>query len=840
MKRFLPILILWFLLCLPTQADAPIYLPILWGNPCNEVSTVSNWKVIVPYPTTNLMANPSAEISGNYAALSGATVTLDSGYQHYGLYSYNVQTASDNQGISFTLFTALHNTTTYVTMRVRGTLPASWDWSLNNVTYTSPTLLEAIDGTWSLYGLSFPGAQASGSTTLYVRQNGSGSGNFNLDGIQVEELSTWTTYCDGTQPGCAWNGAEHASSSSRSAYSRAGGIVYDLEDDYGLKISGMSGSGTAPQELFVDSYSQLPGGELNTIKTNSRVITLTGVITGTSDSNFHAIKQALKSILAKDSVPQDQNGYQPIRLRYTGATVHKEIQVHYEGGLEGEISADKPCAWEDVAIRFIAPNPYWYEIGESAALLDTNDNATFRTVAGRLRSSGQWSSLGPPNASGTYTSVRAIAEDATYVYIGGNFLNFDNIANADYIVRYNKSTGVYSALGSGLNNVVHAITIAPNGDVYIGGEFTNAGGIAAADYLTRWDGSAFNAVGTPNTGAAVIVNVFALLFDGAGNLYIGGNFANWNDIANADNIVKWDGSAYSALSTGLNGQVRDLALGIDGTRIYLAGAFTTINRAGYWNGSSFVQISSVFDDEALGIAVDSTGLVYIGGQFANFIYTWNGSGLSTLGGGVNDDVHKIKIAPDGVAYVSGIFTQAGGISLGDRIARWNGFAWSHLDIDLPGTPVVYRAIPSKYTDPVIPQKYDLFIGFDTTGTGNFAGQANAVNGGTVPTYPKVIFNRSGGTTATIQTVKNEQNGQEILFNYSLLNGETLTVDLTQTKKSINSSFFGSRQDAVLKNSDFGNWHLLPGSNQITSFVSTTGSPTITAYLLYKDQYDSQD
>lgn len=855
MKKALLILILFLLSTLKVQAGGPIYFPVIQqDNPCYGGTDMSNWQVIVPAsaPIINKVKNPSAETTGNFAALAGTTVTRDTAVQHYGLYSYRVQMNADNEGITLDLDT-LANSDHWVTVRLSGTLLAAWDWSLDNVTYTVPTLLEAIDVTWSLYGLVIPAAQANGATVLYIRQKGAGSGDFWIDGIQVEEdiEGDYTTYCDGTQVGCEWNGAEHASSSTRSENSRAGGVVYDLEDDYGLKISGMSGTGTAPQELFVDSYSQLPGGELNTIKTNSRVITLTGVITGTTLADFHAKKQALKSILAKDAYPQDVNGYQPVRLRYTGAMVHKEIAVHYEGGLEATITADKPCAWEDVAVRFIAPNPYWYEIGESAALLDTNDSATFRTVAGRLRSTGQWDNLGPPNVAGTYTTIEAIVEDAIYVYFAGNFVNFDNGANSDYIVRYNKATGVYSSIAA-LNAAVHAMAIAPNGDLYIGGEFTNASGVAAADYLAVLlaGASSFTAVGTPLAGAAAITRVNALAFDQAGILYITGGFTNWADIANADNIVSWTGSVYAALSTGLDATGTSLAVG-PGNILYVGGTFSNAGGVAAenivsWVGGVFVALgaSDAVDGTVHTLAISPDGILYLGGVFGNpgaGIAGWNGTNYFTLGAGVSPtDVRKLAYGPDGILYLGGQFTSAGGIILSDRGTRWNGYAYSHLDIDLPGTPLVYAILPSKYVDPVVPQKYSLYLGFTTTGTGTFAGIETIANGGTVPAFPKIIFNRSGGTTATIQTVKNERNGQEILFNYALQDGETLTIDLAQTKKSIVSSFFGPRQDAVLPNSDFGSFALLSGNNDVTSFVSTTGSPTITAWMLFKDFYDSQD
>jgi hypothetical protein len=845
-KRIYLGLVLWLLLVLPIAAQTPtkIYLPIVLSNGCQSDPIMSDWKIIIPEATSNMALNPSAETTGNYAAGGGATITLSTTYQHYGLYSYRVVTNGDNKGLQLTL-AALTNAIHYVTMRVRGTLPASWDWSLDNATYTSPVLLEQIDSNWALYGLQFPAAQANGATTLYIYQNGAGSGDFYIDGVQVEANSTWTTYCDGTQQGCAWNGAPDASTSTRSSQSRAGGRVYDLQTDYYLNISGMSGAGTPPQTVGIDKYAVLPGGQLNNIKIDSRVFTLTGVISATDTADFHAKRQTLLNALSPDTYPEDDGGVQPIRLRYNGAVVHKEIAVHYDDGLEGALSASDPCAWEKVAIRFVAPDSYFTDIGESAALLDTNDSATFEIIAGRLKSTGQWSTLGPPNAAGTYIDVLAIAEDATYVYIGGEFQNWDNIANADYIVRYNKQTGVYSALGTGTNNVVVALAVGANGTLYAGGAFTTAGGGAAA-YIASWNGVAWSALGT-----GMNTTVRALAIGADGTLYAGGAFTTAGG-GGANYIAKWNGVVWAALGTGTNALVSALIIGLDGS-LYASGNFTTaggitVNYIAKWNGVAWSALGAGMDNIVTALAIGIDGTLYAAGSFttaggssASHVARWNGTVWAALGTGLDGGyVLALSVGSDGILYIGGYFTSAGGITLSDRVARWNGYAWAHLDVDLPGNPTIMAILASKYTDPLIKQQYDLYLGFDATGTGYFAGKATPTNAGNAPAYPKVIYNRSAGTTAIIETLRNERTGKELLYNYSLLSGETLTTDLAPTQKSIVSSFFGSRQDAILPNSDFGTWALLPGANIVTSFVATTGAPTLTGYLLWKNQFKSQD
>lgn len=810
---------------------------------------MSNWKIVTAVGSTNKVENPSAEIAGNYGAVGGGTASRVTTYQHYGLYSFRAQTSADNDGIAWDLST-LSNAIHYATVRVRGTLPTSWDWSLDNSNYTAPTLLEQIDANWALYGLQFPAAQANGATTFYVRQNGAGSGDFYLDGIQVEQLEYWTTYIDGTQPGCTWNGPAHAASSTRSGQSLGGGRVEDLQDDYSFDITGMVGTGTTKLNLGVDSFAILPGGQLNSIKTESRPFTLTGTIRGTSWADLHSKRQALINVFSSDNYPETESGKQPIRLRYNGATVHKEIAAFYEQGFEGDFKGNDLYYWEmQVAIRLIAPNPFWHALGESAASLDTNDSATFRVIAARLRSTGQWNPLGPPGTGGSasYTDIEAIAEDATYIYLGGQFTNFNGIAAADNIVRYNKLTGAYSAMGTGANNGVADLIVMPNGDVIAAGTFTSMGGVANTAYIARWNGSSWNALGT---GLGDYARGLVVGLDGT--LYVTGDFTTAGGGA-AVRIAKWNGSAWSAMGSGLNSYGNALAVLPNGD-IVIAGAFTTAggSSANYivtWDvsASAYTAMGSGMNDEVMDVVVDSRGLVYAGGAFstaggnsASRIAIWNGTSWTALGSGLNDTAWEMAIAPDDTLIVGGDFTTAGSIAIADNIARFNGYAWAHVDVDLPSAPAVYIVYPSLLDVDPITKSYSLYIGFNQTGTGTYAGKTTVSNGATIKAFPKFIISRSGGTSATIETLRNETTGRELLFDYDLLDGETLTIDMDPTNLSVVSSFFGSRPGAILSNSDFGLFSLKPGSNDITSFVATAGGPTITAYLLWQPQYASQD
>ena len=77
--------------------------------------------------------------------------------------------------------------------------------------------------------------------------------------------------------------------------------------------------------------------------------------------------------------------------------------------------------------------------------------------------------------------------------------------------------------------------------------------------------------------------VHATAVDDYGNLYIGGEFTIAGEVF-ATNIAKWDGSRWSALGSGIDGNV--VALLVSGSDLYAAGWFTNAggNAANYIMG----------------------------------------------------------------------------------------------------------------------------------------------------------------------------------------------------------------------------------------------------------------
>ncbi len=88
-------------------------------------------------------------------------------------------------------------------------------------------------------------------------------------------------------------------------------------------------------------------------------------------------------------------------------------------------------------------------------------------------------------------------------------------------------------------------------------------------------------------------NVSALALIGS-DLYAGGLFTTAGGVT-VNRIAKWDGTAWSALGSGMNANVN--ALAVSGTDLY-AGAFSprraavTVNRIAKWDGTEWLPLGS--------------------------------------------------------------------------------------------------------------------------------------------------------------------------------------------------------------------------------------------------------
>jgi len=164
--------------------------------------------------------------------------------------------------------------------------------------------------------------------------------------------------------------------------------------------------------------------------------------------------------------------------------------------------------------------------------------------------------------NGVNSAVIAIAVSGSDVYVGGGFTDLADIAEADRIAKWDGSA--WSALGGGAQSSVYAIAVSGS-DVYVGGGFTSvySSGTTTVDgtlRIAKWDGSAWSAL-----GGGAQSSVYAIAVSGS-DVYVGGVFSSvyssgTSPVASTNYIAKWDGSAWSALGSGVNNVVNALALG---------------------------------------------------------------------------------------------------------------------------------------------------------------------------------------------------------------------------------------------------------------------------------------
>jgi len=246
-----------------------------------------------------------------------------------------------------------------------------------------------------------------------------------------------------------------------------------------------------------------------------------------------------------------------------------------------------------------------------------------------------------------FTSISSITAALFLAGIFGNPQAGKQIANAERKTCVPKSVPgdenweVVNPGIVGADKTVLAV-VSKGSNIYFGGSFSIIGN-TFANNIVKWDGSTWHALGS-GVGCNVSpkADVCALACDNSGNIYAGGRF----DIAggiSANHVAKWNGSSWSPLGSGTAGPVTALVCDNSGN-LYTNGWF------------------------------DTTGSAY-----NDYIAKWNGSTWSRLCNGLNDYsyVYALAIDNSGNLYAGGVFDSIGGMTA-RNIAKWNGNIWAAL------------------------------------------------------------------------------------------------------------------------------------------------------------------
>ncbi|MCP4895549.1 MAG: hypothetical protein GY906_01130, partial [bacterium] len=251
--------------------------------------------------------------------------------------------------------------------------------------------------------------------------------------------------------------------------------------------------------------------------------------------------------------------------------------------------------------------------------------------------------------------------------------------------------------GTGASSSVSSLAVFDDGNgeaLYVGGSFITAGGLTV-NRIAKWDGASWSPLTGPSgTGASSSVSSLAVFDDGNGEaLYAGGSFTTAGGVT-VNGVGKWDGASWSALTgpagTGVSTSVSSLAVFDDGNgeALYAGGGFTTaggvtVNNIAKWDGASWSALTGPtgtgVSNLVLALTVHDDGdgeALYVGGDFTSAGYMWvgniakwDGVSWSALSSGLNNRVYALAAFDDGsgeALYAGGSFTEAGA----SHIAKW--------------------------------------------------------------------------------------------------------------------------------------------------------------------------
>jgi hypothetical protein len=252
--------------------------------------------------------------------------------------------------------------------------------------------------------------------------------------------------------------------------------------------------------------------------------------------------------------------------------------------------------------------------------------------------------------------VMALAVFNNTLYAGGYF----NLAGATPLNNLAKWNGVSwipwtlsmhtpTFVSLGLSDLgIHSLYVFNNA-LYVGGIFDSIGGIAANN-IAKWDGISWSALGNGVTTSQTVNPQYTsvdAIYSFNNELIVGGIFAKAGT-TNVNNIAKWNGSSWSALSNGIpaSGDIFINYSGVTSLMVFNSELYAGNNTSGVskWNGTSWsavgggIQFAGGFSPSVVSMCVYN-GKLIAGGYFQKAgtndvfnIAAWNGSNWNYVGG----------------------------------------------------------------------------------------------------------------------------------------------------------------------------------------------------------------
>ena len=657
-------------------------------NPCN-----GSLFLVVPQAAVNLCTNPSFEISTDNWTTDGVFARTTTPY--VGAYS-----ASFTGGTNI-----VYGTTTAITAAAGQQLAVScylYNLSETKQTYTI-TVSNATPTVQSSWSYTAPPKQwrrfvgvayITSGTQFTFKITGN---DFLIDACQFEIVNghSATTYFDGDTispisanqlqtPMYMWQGAAHKSVSNRSSNAANGGRVYNLQNELGMLVVGISGGDLPAYNNQTVQYYGTDGAALQDIITPPRALTIVGRIYGATREELHRKVSIFAEHFSRDTTAYrqpksflfqhltDDGDEIGVPLTFSGIITNAFTAV-----LSGDLTVQ-------VGIQLSMIDPYFYGHTESSKFDLTYQKiqqAVFSYVPEFTSESSASFTQYLQAAGNVNGSINAIVTGLDgIVYFGGNFTQVGGVG-MNFIASYNPTTKTFAGLGATpstvLNGAVNALALTPDGLLlYIGGNFTTANG-AAAMRIVQYDIQANSFVtlgGGVGGGVNGLVLSIAIRTRRTGTLiypyqiYIGGSFTASTSGTVMNRLAYFDlaSSIWASMGTGggVTGTVYAVIYNANLDRIYFGGSFATsqggavtLNNIGYVNYPTFT----------------TTVPFYIG---------------------FNSDVRALYSNPvDNTLYVGGSFAfLSDGTTVMKRAAVYTGVVWRQVDLGMDNG-IVYNIVP---------------------------------------------------------------------------------------------------------------------------------------------------
>ena len=832
--------------------------------------------IVKPKAGRNYVKNPRFDkpdgVEDWTAAGAGVTIELTGDYARRGAYSLQVNTATGVASSAYYDNVSVTSGLDYTfSVDVKGVAGQAMRIVIADSAHAAKvTKTFTATGYWQRVEVTLTAAETKTDYELWVTRDAVASRDvFYVDGAQFEQESKATTFIHGYGAGCKWDGAIRNSDSIRSAYTGLGGELLDL-DDY-CSVASVTGLGHGDWNQILTKMTS--GGDLyqdhiRKSRQFSIVIDFTGDTLGEIETNRKALIDALRPDLLDGAKVDEQFGIN------WGSDVrpHGERIVRYQGfadnGDESTNPVDIRCVplpntltdtpdlptYQRAVLNFSVPSGLFDGAYEEGKGLDLYADFPAEYIVKRDPDGNwcKWNGSAYENPlAGVNGSVYDIKEAPNGdIYVCGLFTSVSNggsaVANTKGIARWSKANQEWQSVGdpeTGATIIyIYRLAFDANGDLYVGGDFTNLANIAEADYFAKYTVSTntWSAVGSGINGSVNAVEITS-----TGTIYIGGNFMEASSDADCKRVAYWSGSAWTPLATGLNGTVASLksrgATKSSSAIMLIGGYFTAADGVNgdyicMWDGTQFLSFTDLGADELTGevlsIDINPNGTIIIGGMFQSaighphpdYVAAWRGNSWGALmAGGLDGVVQKVLCAKNGDIYLGGEFAQAGGLTLTDRVVKSVQGAFQPLDVDLPGTASIYAICLASDGSLYLGGAFSTAATSENAKTGVVALNLNVASA-SANTYPFISVHGPG----TLKSIVNYSTGANVSFDgLTLQAGEWVSFNFDPVTLKFQGGWNGRGNllRYVNAGSDYGNFYLKPGANNISLFMDDTDANT---------------